>query len=282
MQQFKKFKWLILVIALSVVSIVSIAATSKDNNVGTIQNIIATPINKIQEFIYQGTAGIRKFASSIKEYKEVIADNERLLEENQELKAKLDVYKERERRYEEFEKMFEFKSSVMDFEYVATEITGISGNNYLNGYIINKGNNDGIEVRMVAITSDGLVGQVTSVGKDWAKVQTLANENIAVAGYVERTEQTNGLVTGYKDENNRILARIELPSLEADIKPGDIITTSGLGGIYPKGIKIGEVIEVYEDKSKVTKYGVIKPYVNIDKLSEVFIVKSTKAYEDLE
>lgn len=282
MQQFRKFKWLILVIALSVVSIVSIAATSKDNNVGTIQNIIATPINKIQEFIYQGTAGIREFTSSIKEYKEIIADNKRLLEENQELKAKLDVYKERERRYEEFEKMFEFKSSVMDFEYVATEITGISGNNYLNGYIINKGSNEGIEERMVAITSDGLVGQVTSVGKDWAKVQTLANENIAVAGYVERTEQTNGLVTGYKDENNRILARIELPSLEADIKPGDIITTSGLGGIYPKGIKIGEVIEVYEDKSKVTKYGVIKPYVNIDKLSEVFIVKSTKAYEDLE
>jgi len=127
---------------------------------------------------------------------------------------------------------------------------------------------------MIAMTGDGLVGQVTSVGYNWSIVTCLSNENIAVAALVEGKSAENGIVKGYKDKNNNIIAEIQRLSLDSDVKKGDVIATSGLGYIYPPGIKIGKVLTVQEDKGEVMKSAIIKPFVNFSKLEEVFIVAS--------
>ena len=89
---------------------------------------------------------------------------------------------------------------------------------------------------------------------------------------VQRTRDNNGIVKGYKDENNKLLAQIERLSLDSAIKKGDVILTSGLGGIYPAGIRIGNVLSVHEDKGEVMKSAIIEPYVDFTKIEEVFIV----------
>ncbi|NMA57785.1 rod shape-determining protein MreC, partial [Clostridium cochlearium] len=137
----------------------------------------------------------------------------------------------------------------------------------------NKGLKDGIEKQMIAVTNQGLVGQVISVGRNWAVVQTLSNENMAVSAIVQSTRENMGVVKGFKDSNNNQLAKLYYLPLESKIKKNDVILTSGLdGGLYPKGIKIGYVIDIEEDKGKVMKNAVIQPYVNFSKLEEVFIV----------
>ena len=173
---------------------------------------------------------------------------------------------------ERLRSMLNFKEQRGEYNYIGADIIGISGNNYLDGFIINKGENKGIKKRMIAMTGEGLVGQVTSVGNNWSIVQCLSNENIAVAALVESTRDNNGIVKGYKDENNKLLAEIQRLSLDSGIKKGDVIVTSGLGGIYPAGIRIGNVLSVYEDKGEVMKSAIIKPYVDFTKIEEVFIV----------
>ena len=103
-------------------------------------------------------------------------------------------------------------------------------------------------------------------------MQCLSNENIAVAALVQSTRENNGIVKGYKDENNKLLAEIQRLSLDSLIKKDDVIVTSGLGGIYPSGIRIGKVLSVHEDKGEVMKSAIIEPYVNFSKIEEVFIV----------
>jgi len=147
-------------------------------------------------------------------------------------------------------------------------LIGLVRNSFSDGYIINIGEDKGIKKRMIAMTGEGLVGQVTSVRNNWAIVQCLSNENIAVAAYIERrgTNNDNGIVKGYKDENNKLLAEIQHVSLDSDIKKGDVLVTSGLGKIYPSGIKIGTVLTVLKDKGEVMKSAIIEPSVDFSKM----------------
>ena len=116
------------------------------------------------------------------------------------------------------------------------------------------------------------MGQVTSVGSNWSIVQTLANENIAVSVMVESTRDATGYLTGYKDNQNRNLAKVYDLPMDSEVKEGDVILTSGVGMVYPKEIRIGEVISVEEDKVKVMKSAIVKPYVDFNKLEDLFIV----------
>ncbi|SQC02646.1 rod shape-determining protein MreC [Clostridium tetanomorphum] len=166
-----------------------------------------------------------------------------------------------------------FKTQTSQYNYVGCDIIYKSGGSFLNEFVINKGRNDGIEKQMVVTTNDGLVGQITSVGDNWAKVQTLSNENIAVSCMIQSTRESVGIIKGYKDSNNRQLAKLYYLPLDSKIKVEDSILTSGIvGGLYPKGIRIGKVIDVEEDKGKVMKNAVVQPYVDFSKLEEVFVV----------
>ena len=125
---------------------------------------------------------------------------------------------------------------------------------------------------MIVIAAQGLVGQVTSVGNNWSIIQSLANENIAVSVMVESTRDATGYLKGFKDNQNRNLAKVYDLPMDSEVKEGDVIMTSGVGMLYPKEIRIGEVTHVEEDKVKVMKSAVVKPYVDFNKLEELFIV----------
>ena len=88
---------------------------------------------------------------------------------------------------------------------------------------------------------------------------------------IESTRDT-GYLTGYKDKQDKNLTQVlELP-LDSTVEEGDVILTSGVGMIYPKEIRIGEVVSVHEDKVKVMKSAIVKPYVDFNKLEELFII----------
>ncbi len=98
-------------------------------------------------------------------------------------------YKSLKDENERLRKMLNFKNQHSEFNYVGADIIGKSGGNYLDEFTINKGSNDGISKGMVAITNEGLVGQVIATGGSWAKVQSLSNENLAVSAMVDSTKE---------------------------------------------------------------------------------------------
>jgi len=113
---------------------------------------------------------------------------------------------------------------------------------------------------------------VTSVGSNWSIVQSLVNENISVSVMVQSTRDATGYIKGFKDSQNSNLAKVYDLPMDSEVKEGDVIMTSGVGMLYPKEIRIGEVIKVTEDKVHVMKNAVVKPYVDFNKLEELFIV----------
>ena len=260
------------IIILSVIFLSLIGYSVNREKMSFVENGVGVTINSVQGVFYDGFYKIRDSFKFITNFSKVKAENEALKKANTELQGKALEYDALKQESERLRSMLKFAEVREEYNYVGADIIGISGNDFLDGFIINKGESAGIKKRMIAMTGEGLVGQVTSVGNNWAIIQCLSNENIAVAGLVESTRDNNGIVKGYKDENNKLLAEIQRLSLDSGIKEDDVIVTSGLGGIYPAGIRIGKVLSVHEDKGEVMKSAIIEPYVDFTKIEEVFIV----------
>ncbi len=89
----------------------------------------------------------------------------------------------------------------------------------------------------------------------------------------ESTRENSGILEGYTDRKIKICTlKIQYLPMDSQIKEGDVVLTSGLGLVYPKEIRVGEVLSVEEDKVKVMKSAIVKPFVDFEKLEELFII----------
>jgi rod shape-determining protein MreC len=275
-----KNKLAVVILILSVTFLFLIGYSVNRSKMSFVENGVGVTINSVQGVFYKGFYKIRSSFKFITNFSEVKKENEQLKKTNSELQIKALEYNAALKENERLRSIYKFSKPKDQYNYVGADINGLSGLSFSDGFYINKGTKDGIKNRMVAITGEGLVGQVTSVGSNWSIVQCLSNENISVAGLVESTRDNDGIVKGYKDENNKLLAEIQRLSLNSAVKKGDVIVTSGLGEIYPAGIRIGSVLSVYEDKGEVMKGAIIEPYVDFTKIEEVFIVVPKEVRED--
>lgn len=266
-----KNKLTVTIIVLSVAFLGLITFTVSRENKG-LESGAGSTLNPVQKVAYGFNRGVKDFVDFFLNFSDVRDENKELKKENDKLKAEIDEYSKLKEENERFQKVLNFKDEKNNYDYIGTNIIGISGDSILNGYIVDRGKDDGIEKGMVVISADGLVGQVSSVGNNWAIVQCIVNENVKVAVMVDSTRENTGILQGYKDYFNNNLAKVLNLPMDSEVKEGDIIVTSGLGGYYPKEIKIGEVVSVEEDRVKVMKSAIVKPYVDFNKIEELFIV----------
>lgn len=133
---------------------------------------------------------------------------------------------------------------------------------------IDRGASDGVKENMAVIAPTGVVGRVIGpVAANASRVQLLVDENAAAGALTERT-RAGGLVVGWRDDP---LLRMDLVSNLEDVKPGDLVVTSGADGIYPKGFNIGRV-ETSEPGSQLYRTITVRPMVNFRALDEVLVV----------
>ena len=259
----------IIVLSVAFLGLITLTVSREDKGFESGAGITLNPVQKVA---YGFNRRVKDFVDFFLNFSDVRDENKELKKENDKLKAEIDEYSKLKEENERLQKVLNFKDEKNNYDYIGTNIIGISGDSILNGYIVDRGKDDGIEKGMVVISADGLVGQVSSVGKNWAIVQCIVNENVKVAVMVDSTRENTGILQGYKDYFNNNLAKVLNLPIDSEVKEGDVIVTSGLGGYYPKEIKIGEVVSVEEDRVRVMKSAIVKPYVDFNKIEELFIV----------
>ena len=153
----------------------------------------------------------------------------------------------------------------------AAEVIGGSAVPDFRALTIDRGAADGLKTDMAVLSPDGAVGRVVTVAPRAAKVQLLIDRNAAAAALVERT-RAEGIVIGSGEET----LRLEYVSSTAEIAEGDVILTSGLDGIYPKGFVIGRV-ELIERAGAAYRTIRVRPAVNFSTLEEVLVVLTPPA-----
>ena len=140
--------------------------------------------------------------------------------------------------------------------------------NYSDIFVINAGKKDGIDLNMTVIANEGLVGYVISLTDDTAKVQTIIDPSNSVTASLSETEDS--IICKGSLENKKLKATY-IPT-NANISEDETVETSGMGGIYPKGIIIGKIKQVVETLNPLDRYAWIEPAVDFDKVETVLVI----------
>lgn len=233
---------------------------------------VGTVVSPLQKIVYKVNDKVKSSVDFFLNFSKIKEENEALKSENAELENKLIEYSRIKEENTSLRQMLDYAESKSNYDYVGVDIVGYSGGNITDGYVIDKGTKDGVEKDMVVISVEGLVGKVTRAETNYSIIQSIINENIAVSVMVESTRETTGILRGITDSKNKNLTKIYNLPMNSEIKEGDIILSSGLGMVYPKEIRVGEVVSVETDNVRVMKNAIVKPYVDFNKLEELFIV----------
>ncbi|MFO7861693.1 MAG: rod shape-determining protein MreC [Desulfosalsimonas sp.] len=193
--------------------------------------------------------------------------------ENQNLRRDLARARQRIHELKELEKTNQRLTRLVDFhagsalEMQAAEVVAKDPSPWYHTVIINKGRAHGVKRASPVVVPDGVVGQVIDLSERYAKVLLIIDRNSAVDALVQRT-RARGVSIGSADQG----CRFEFVLRKQDIEVGDQIITSGLDGIYPKGLRLGWVSKVIRRNSGIFQEIQITPNVNFHKLEEVLVV----------
>lgn len=259
---------IIVVIVLFVVLII----TAGDNNITGTESLVGRLLAPVQSGLYSATEAVGDFFSRMFSGSDLQAQNQELEARVAELEAQLQDYKELKLENERLADLLNFNYETEDLTYVGARVIGRAPSHWFNIFFINVGLKDGIKVDMPVVTGDGLVGRVVDCGPNFSRVMAIIDSSSGVDAVVERTRDY-GIVTGTVtlDEDTKLLTLSNLP-LDADLVPGDTVITSGLSGVFPKGIPIGEVSEVSPSSDGMSNKAVITPWVDFQHLEEVLVI----------
>ena len=191
----------------------------------------------------------------------MVYENEKLIElkvKNEELRRALDI-----------------KDQYSNMDMIGANIIAKDMGNWFDIFTIDRGSKDGISNNYPIVTSNGLVGRVMQTDVFSSKVIAIIDEDSSISARLSRTSDLV-IVKGDRKLKEQGLCIMNYIPADADISAGDRVETSGVGGIYPKGILIGKVKEVRQRTNELDRYAIIEPVVDFKRLEEVFILKDKK------
>lgn len=260
--------------ALSLLCIVLIIATweSRDD-ISTFEKTFAytiVPVNNGVNVMGDWLNSRVEFVQNISDYE---ALNDALTQENEQLKYENKILEQSQIELERLRTLYDLDQRYADFPKTGAQVIGKDPGNWYEIFIINKGTEDDLSVNMVVLAGAGLVGHIIEVGPNYAKVQSIINDNHHVSAKSLRTGDLaviSGDITLIDEEAYCYVDKI---SDDANIIVGDDLVTSHLSDIYPEGILIGKIVEMTDNEHKMTKTGIIKPVVDFMHLEEVLVIK---------
>lgn len=203
----------------------------------------------------QAAALVDQYKLQLINYEELKAENERLLN------------------------MLDYKGKNPESELKMAKVIGKDPGNWFEVFTIDLGASDGVEEDMAVITPDGLVGRIEEVGINRSKVMTIIDSRSRVPVIAERTRDVGVAGGSLQGNDNTSQLSIYYLPLDSDIEAGDTVLTSGLGGVFPRGLTVGKVLSAESEDSGVD--ATLEPAVDFRQIDEVFVIISTKTTSEV-
>ncbi len=236
--------------------------------------VLLTPMQKVFNYATEAVDG---FAAYFYKFDELIEENLALRERVAELEKQNYDAAELEERSAWMSNFLEMKTQHTDFKMLSASVTGRESGNYSKVLTIDVGTGAGVSLNMPVVTSEGIVGRITELGYNWAKVTTLVEPQSSVGAYIERTEDA-GICEGKFELSSDGLCQLSYLPAEAEAEIGDRILSTGFGSVYPRGLVIGYVetvgINEYTRSPDVT----VKCAVDFSELTQVMIITDFEVY----
>ena len=243
-----------------------IVAGRNEDKSGGLGGIVLNIFSPVEE-LFLGT--IKKTSGIWKEYFSLISirrDHSKLKDQINRFKAQETLFKEVLLENQRLRTLLNFRKKIEN-KVIAAEVTGRDSSKWFNTIVVNRGKSSGVKVNYPVIVPQGIVGQVIEVSGGYSKVLLITDRMSGVDSLVQET-RVRGIVAG-TGEN---LCELKYLLRKFGVKAGDHIITSGMGGIFPKGLRVGSVVEVKKKSSGIFQSVKVQPFVDFEKLEEVLII----------
>lgn len=228
----------------------------------------------VGRFVSTPTNAMMRFTDSINDLMNTYEDNQRLksqISSLEELEAQNEILQSEN---EELSALLDLQPSLVGKNVIASSVISRSPDTWLDSITIDVGTNSGIEENMSVMTQSGLVGHVTEVSATSSKVQLLITENNQMKNVAVSIQTDDGIVSGILsdyDEKTQELILKQVPN-DAKVSEGNTVTTSGLGGVSPEGLIIGEVTSASSDNFGLSQSVRVKPAADFKDIRSVLVI----------
>lgn len=265
----RSFKVLLIAVFVVLGIMLYSASTSGQQNVVTaMTSFLTAPVQKISALL---SGGVNEFGEGFSDVEQIRAENELLLKKARELTAQMVDYEETKQENERLRAMLGLKEANKDFEFAEATVISRDVTDPYASFIIDKGTAHGVALLDPVITQDGLVGFVSQIGPISSRVTTILSPATDV-GAIDRRTLDGGVLGGDLELAKNGFTKLGYLQRDCDITSGDIIVTSGLGGIYPKNLVIGEVTEIKAEAQDISLYAIVNPSANVTGCTDVFVI----------
>lgn len=248
-------------------------------------NISGGPLNAVAGYVFipmqnginHVGSWLSRQADNLESLSVVMAENEELKKQVEELTIELNTIKLERYELENLRELYDLDQKYPSYEKIAANVIGKDAGNWFHTFTIDKGSSDGIEVNMNVMAGSGLVGIVTDVGPNYAKVKAIISDTSSVSGMVLTTSD-NIIVNGslQKMTDSMTIEFSGLNDRENKVEAGDPVVTSYVSYDYQQGILIGYISEISTDSNNLTRSGTITPAVDFEHIEEVLVILNKK------
>lgn len=246
-------------------------------NGGPLKTIAGYIFVPMQQGINNTGAWIYDKANDFRTLSDVLKENEELHAQVDELQKLLTDSKLDQYELENLRELLALDEKYPNYEKVAASVIAKDSGNWFSTFTINRGTNDGIEIGMNVLAGNGLVGIVTDVGPNYAKVRSIIDDTTNVSAMIATTGD-NFNVSGNLQAMNESMV-IDFSGLKDEddqVKVGDPVVTSYVSDQYQQGILIGYISSIEKNSNNLTKTGTITPVVDFEHLEDVLVITKLK------
>ena len=204
--------------------------------------------------------------SAVGHYKSIALENEQLKEENARLRQETYHAREGLQELARLHTLVRFDDK-WDYPIVTSRVVGHNPGRFLTTMVINRGTEHGVHENMPVFSMNGLVGKVSKATLNHSRVQLLVDPNLKLSVMDRKTR-----VVGFLESMDGVRLTAMVPT-HAGIRAGDTLVTSGLGGIFPKGIPVGTVKDIRKSDLDVMRQMDVEPFQDFTTLEEVFVME---------
>ena len=254
-----------------IILILIVIFSNREANTSFFENIankLVMPVQNGLTYLKNKVSGNSTFFSDISNLK---TENQELKNKNSQLEQSLRELENIRTENETLKEYLGLTEKYGEYKTIPGYVINKDISNYSKTIIINIGKKDGIEENMTVIADEGLVGHIVSVTDNTAKVRTIVDTSSSVSCLMS-TSKDSIVCKGTLDSSSELKAMYI--STEANVVQGDSVDTSGLGGIYPKGIHVGTIKKIVTTKNITDRYALVETAVDFSKLNTVLVVKN--------
>lgn len=266
-------KYWLVILAVICVGLLGIEAVSDGG--GPLRFVANYTIVPMQKGISYAGRYLSDISDNFDTLKEVRAENDELKSRVDELTIDNTRLRQEQYELERLRELYQLDENYSDYEKIGAHVIANNGSNWFNDFTIDKGSNDGVKVDCNVLAGSGLVGIVTEVGPDYARVRSIIDDSSNISAMILSTSDICMVRGDLQLASDGKIHFENLPNNDNEIQVGEQVVTSHVSSRFVQGLFIGYISDIQVDSNNLTRSGYITPAVDFSNLQEVLVITTT-------